>query len=419
MRTRHPGYPIAAGELLLLVAALVCVTPFVTHAQEKLVGATTATTGVVYENWSLPTAVPIATPDGSALVSGASQFTIPVALVLPLGTAWKMDVYSAYVNGQVRLENADGSKREGFDLTGMTDTRLRLVGKLHGDAVLLTAGVTAPTGRTRLNDNQLGALAVLSAPALRFRSPVLGAGAGATLGLILSHDTGAWGVAFGTSYEARGSYAPAEALQAGAPTTDLRPGNGIHASLAAEHTSGAVRHMLSIAADLYQNGELRNVVNAGDRSTLTLGPTYTASYELDGTAGNFESAFFLLGRYRSAFKLGGETITGSDRTEAEGGWQGFGAITPVFGLRFGLDGRYQTTGRLADAGGDAGETPDVGFAMAGAAVGGATFALHFGHAHGGWGLEPFVRGQLGQLDFGATTQTITGLAGGVTLTASF
>jgi hypothetical protein len=399
-------------------AVALALLPGMLSAQEKLVGASTATTGAVFESWSLPTSIAVTTPAGSVLVSGASQLTVPLAVVAPLAPGWTVDVYSAYVRGRVRVQSADGTTRTSYALDGVTDTKLRLVGQLAGDALLLTVGVTAPSGRTQLNDEQLAALGVLAAPALRLRSPVLGAGAGATLGLIFSHQVAGWGLALGTSYEARGTYAPTEALQAGVATSDLRPGNGVHASFAAERTAGAVRHMMSVAADVYQDGELRNQTGV-DRSKLTLGPSFTGSYELDATVGAYESALFVVGRRRTEIRLGGETIPGSARTEVEGGLQTFRALSPARALRLALEGRVHSTSHGLDSAGDPSAGTTLGFSTAGAAIGGGTVAFRFGGAPGGWALEPFVRGQVGRLDFESTTRTVTGVSGGVTLSASF
>src|SRR5947208_1887938 len=248
-----------SGIALALVLACL-VAPVSLGAQGRLLERVTVRGGAVYENWSFPTAIAATAADGSAEnVAGGSQLTIPVALVVSIAPGWTADVYSSYVRGEVRLASAVGTTPASAQrLDGLTDTKVRLTGQLAGDALMFTAGLTLPTGATSLDADQLSALTVLSSPALRFQSPVLGAGAGATAGLILSREVGGWGLALGAAYEARGSYSPAAALQAGLPAGSLRPGNAIHLSLAGEQVRGALRQLVSVTGDLYQGGELRD-----------------------------------------------------------------------------------------------------------------------------------------------------------------
>ncbi len=397
-----------------IVAALLI--PACVSAQERLLGLTTVSTGVFYENWSLPTAVPTTTASGgSSLISGASQFTFPLAVVVPLTEGWTVDAYSALVQGTVRQTSATGGPGRSIQLNGLTDTRLRVVGQLVGDALVLTAGVTAPTGKTGLTDEQRDALAIISAPGLRFRSPGLGAGAGATLGLIAARQVSGWGMALGTSFEMRGTYAPAEALQVNQAASDLRPGNAVHLSLAGERVAGAIRHTLSIGGDVYQAGELRDRTAGGNTSALTLGPSITGTYQLDASTGQVESSTFIVARHRGAYSVAGQTAEGSGRTEIEAGSQLLRALTPSYGLRLALEGRVQTTSATPTSEGGTG----VGFATAGVQAVGGTVAVRMGPPQGALSIEPFARVQAGRLDFSSTTRTITGLSGGVTLTTRF
>ncbi|CAN5388976.1 hypothetical protein BH09GEM1_BH09GEM1_38860 [soil metagenome] len=408
------------ARTFLRATALVALTAPALMAQERLVGAWSASSGAFLENWSLPTAIGTTTSGGGvAFVTGATQLTLPLAVVVPITSGWTLDAYSAYVRGEVRLAAPDEQGRTSYRLDGPADSRLRLVGQLIGESLLFTAGVTAPTGLTSLKGEQLNALSVLASPALRFRTPFLGAGAGATAGLILARPIGAWGFAFGTSYEARGTYAPAEAQQAGAASTDLRPGNAAHLTIAAERLLGSSRSLLSFGGDLYQAGELRNPTGVVASSTLALGPSFSASYELDAALGSYEGTLYAIGRRRAEYKLGGEPIAGSSRSEVEGGAQAYHAFSSSSAIKIALDARMQSPGKIATASTTTGtETADVGFATAGVKAAGGTFSLRLGKSVG-WSIEPYVRGQFGTLDFGSTTRTATGLSGGATLTARF
>lgn len=409
----------------VVTRALACAATLVAlgapaHAQERLVGAWSASTGAFLENWSLPTAIATTTSGGGvAFVTGATQLTLPLAVVVPITSGWTLDAYSAYVRGEVRLAAPDDKGRTSYRLDGPADSRLRLVGQLVGESLLFTAGITAPTGVTTLDGEQLNALSVLASPALRFRSPFLGAGAGATAGLILSQPLGGWGFALGSSYEARGTYAPAEAQQAGATSTDLRPGNAAHFTIAAERLIGSTRSLVSLGTDLYQAGELRNPGGTVPSSTLALGPSVSGSYELDAALGATETTLYAIGRHRAEYTLGGAAVVGSSRTEVEGGAQAYHALSSSSALKIVVDARVQSPGTIASATTTTTtETAEVGFATAGIKAVGGTLSLRLGKSVG-WSIEPYVRGQVGTLDFGSTTRTATGLSGGATLTARF
>jgi hypothetical protein len=414
--SRTPRRSAAVLTLAGALAALGTARPATLAAQEKLVGSSTFSTGLFYDNWSLPTAVGAASTGGTSMVTGASQLTIPVGLVIPIVPGWTMDTYVAYTKGQVRLAIPDASGQTSYQLNGLTDARVRVVGSLVGDNVLLTAGVSAPSGRTSLNAGQLDAFSVLSAPGLRFRSPVLGSGGGATLGLIFAQSVADWSLALGTSYETRGSYAPAEALTVGASPNDLQPGNALHLSLAGERVMGALRHTLSVSADIFRPGELRNAASVDGTTALALGPSVAATYQVDATVGMLETSSFVVARRRAEYKFGGERVMGSDRTELDGGTQVIRALSPSTALRLGLDARYLNASFGLDPVADA-ASQSVNFSTAGIKAVGVTVGVRSSHA--GLTVEPFVRAQLASLDFMTTTRRATGLSGGATLTTRF
>jgi len=414
--------------------AVVALAPL--QAQERLIERTTARAGAIYENWSFPTAVATTAENGGAeLVAGVSQLTVPVAVVVGLAPGWTADVYGSYVRGEVRLAStASGSaSTRSHRLDGLTDTKVRITGQLAGDALQFTAGLTLPTGATKLKSDQLDALSVLAAPGLRLQSPVIGAGAGVTAGLIFSRELGGWATALGGSYEARSTYTPAEALQAGLPAGDLRPGNAVHLSLAGEHVAGALRQLLSVTADLHQHGEFREPFVASTSSStatiaapasgsLGLAPSVSGTYEVSVTTRGTETALFVVGRRRGAYEVDGATVAGSARTEVDAGAQLSRALNSTTAFRLGLDGRYQATSSGAEGNANLATTAGTattGFSTAGVQAVGATLGLRLGGARSGTSIEPFVRGQVGRMDFRTSTSTMTGLSAGAIIAARF
>ena len=100
------------------------------------------------------------------MVSGASQLTLPFAVVVPVVPGWTVDAYGAYSKGEVRLATPDSKGKSTYSLDGPTDTRVRVVGELIGAPIqfLIDQRPTAmahgrPAGRARrpLGDQLVGA----------------------------------------------------------------------------------------------------------------------------------------------------------------------------------------------------------------------------------------------------------------------
>jgi len=381
---------------LACVAGLLLVSPDAAEAQGDVTAVSVGALPL-YQRWSFGTPI----DQDTLRVTGISQLAVPVSVFVPLGERFTLDAVGAYVRGRVELEGGDD-----LTLDGLADVRVRLVGRLRGDNVLLTAGLTLPTGTTGLSGSGLDALRLTGAPSLRLPVPALGTGFGATLGLVLARQAGPWALALGTSYELRGTYSPIESIIAGVTSaTDLNPGDALHVSLGADRLLGQSRLALLLAGDVY--GDDR--ITAGESSSrLTssyrLGPTIRALAQLDlAIRGYREFAVYAQVRHRTPF-------TGIDGAEVDG------STGTVFDVGVStVRGRPRGVGLVlrADAMIDSGLEVDNSLATAGATVLGATVGLSVPLRRGV--LEPFVRLQRGRFDTGPAETAATGLAFGVTL----
>jgi len=377
-------------------------------AQARLLDVRTLSSGAVAEHWSFGKASP---NGGAQAVSSASQFTVPFTAVIPIVPGWAFDSYVAYAHGTVTLDRGTLG-HESLSLSGVNDAKVRLVGKLRGDNLLLTLGASLPSGTTALSPSQLQALSVLASPALRFRTPTLGTGPSGTGGLVVAGQAGSWAVALAGAYEKRGDYAPSEALTAGLDRPAFKAGDAMHLSFGADRLVQSARQSISVIADFYSGGELREPGADVAQTNFHLGPTVTATYQVQSTIGDVESMLYLLQRFRGNYSIGGVTVPNSWRGESEIGFANAIAMTPQVALQFGIDSRFHT----AHAGDVSDQTIST-FATAGMLAGGATIGLAVGR--GSFLLEPFLRGQIGQLDLGGAVRHATGASAGLTLTARF
>jgi hypothetical protein len=364
------------------------------------------TTGVALEptffSWSFATPL----DHDSARVKSLSQIALPFSVVVPLGDRWTLDASGAYTTGTVKLEDESGNDAGSLDLNGPTDVKLRVVGRVAGDAVLLTLGVNAPTGLTKLDETEVVALRAIGAPVLHMPAPTLGSGFGASAGVVFAREVGSWALAFGTSYELRSSYTALEAeIAGGAATTDLDPSDVTHVSLGADRLVGAHRLSLLATGDVFGDATLRLQSGGGEaEGTYKLGPaiSFLALLEL-GVPGLRELSFAIIDRYRSSYRgLDGATASGSSGN----------AIEFMGRLRTGGPGRIGFVVG-ADAWMDTGLEVDNSIATAATTAAGLLVGVSI--PTGSYALEPFVRANFGNVDTGPRSSSVSGLGFGVML----
>ena len=400
-----------------LAVALACAAlasaPHAARAQERLVGLRRVDVGPVFERWTFGAALPQRGGDTTVQyrIASASQLSVPITAVVPLGERWTFDLCGAYSRGTLRLDTADARGNTRYELAGLTDVKLRLAGRLRGDAVLLTLGANVPTGRTGLAGAEYQALRVLAAPALRFQTTALGGGFGATTGLVLARQVAGWAWALGASYEVRGSYSPVDAQLLGVGADELNPGDVLHLSVGSDGLVGPHRASLALSADVYGADRLtmRDATTDSTRAAgYRLGPVLTAEWQMQLAARGFrELSLYVADRYRMKFtRPDGSAAAGSSGHELDAGLLGTIPWTRALAVVVGLDGRYHT-----------GLAVDNSVATAAFASGGGTLGLAWGA--GAATLTPYVRAQAGTIDTGGFSTSALGLSGGITLGTRF
>src|SRR5262249_40268568 len=142
----------------------------------SLAGQSTARVDPRFSSWTFRDPL----PSDSLSIKRASQFALPVNAAVRAGRL-ELAAGASYAVSRVGL--ADGRS---LDLSGFTDLRLRGVFHVVGDNLLLTFGLTAPTGTSRLAGGEVDALGVIGATSLGFAVPALGSGFGGTAGAVVA-----------------------------------------------------------------------------------------------------------------------------------------------------------------------------------------------------------------------------------------
>src|SRR5262245_42273454 len=175
---RTPGLALLAA-LSVGVARLEAQDP--NNRVERLLNPRTTTIGVFGNYWSFGDS--LFEPVGSSLrIVRAGQVSFPILLSIPMGSNFGVDIWGGYAWGDAEIAAPDAD-RAGCFVYGPSDSRVRAKIRMADDHIVLVGGFTAPTGKSSLDQIELGALRVLAAPALNFSPMQLAAGGGGNGGL--------------------------------------------------------------------------------------------------------------------------------------------------------------------------------------------------------------------------------------------
>ena len=338
-RTAFAAALLAAGATLATAPAGAQATgPADDPARRSGFDALTGVVSPVFQRWTF--ADPIVQDSGR--VASVSQIALPFNLRFPIGGRWTGDV-----SGAVSRSTVDVGSSE-WELAGLSDVRVRAIGRLKGENLLLTLGANLPTGKVGLDAQEFSALQIVGAPSLGMAVPIFGGGLGGTVGLVAAgQGVGGWAYAFGASFEQRSRFTAAELTIAGARTpTDVRPGQALHLSLGADGLLAGGRLSLFAIGDVFSDDQirLRTTPFTFEESSYQLGPALTtgARYEFPTTRLRSLNAS-VTNRYRTKYKdATGTAVDGSSGNALEAT---VGAVTGAVGrpgVVLGLRGRFDT-----------------------------------------------------------------------------
>lgn len=127
------------------------------------------------------------------------QYSAPVSVSLPISNRVLLSLSSA----------AATAKFDTANIQGVTDTRLSLSYVFPGDKLWLVAGVSFPTGHSKLSANEIAVTTLLSQTAFGYKVPVFGQGLNGNLGLTYAMPiTRRFIAGFGINYFYKGKYEP-------------------------------------------------------------------------------------------------------------------------------------------------------------------------------------------------------------------
>ena len=218
-----------------------------------------------------------------------AELAVPVYVTIPAGSRLVFDIGSAYARARV----TSGSTRS--EISGLTDTQVRGSYTFGGDFVVLTAGVSLPTGQSSVTLEQLVAAGRIGNDFLAFPVSNMGTGLAATGGVAVAVPVGAWSIGAGVSARRSKAYEPFDV-----PGQSFRyqPGNEWRGRIGVDRPIASGRLALGVTYAAFGREDAGgSAYNTGDRviaqgvlTGLLGGHDYTiAAYNLFRAPGEYAS----------------------------------------------------------------------------------------------------------------------------------
>ncbi len=185
------------------------------------------------------------------------QLAIPVAVVVPFGSRFFVDIATAYA-----ATTASGGAAESR-ISGLTDTQLRATWTSGNDALVLTAGVNLPTGQAAVTADQIEAAGRIGSDFLIFPISNMGTGLAATAGIGVAQSIGSWNVGAGLSMRHSQEYEP---FDVAGQRPRFQPGSEVRIRVGGDRELAQGRFMLGATYSAFGDDEAGTFTyNTGDR----------------------------------------------------------------------------------------------------------------------------------------------------------
>lgn len=252
-------------------ALALCATPALPAALHAQASPVQAAAGAGFEAYSFASA------DDVGLES-ITLLTMPFALRVPLHRQLELRAGGAYARGTLQRPGSPSA-----DLSGLTDTEVRLTWAAPGDRVRVSAVGVVPTGVTELESQQMQLTGVMAAELMPFAITNWGSGGG-----IGGSVAAALPLAPGSTLGVSVGYVAAREFEPLADATfAYRPGDQLHVRAAVDRTFGtAGKASLQLSWQKYGSDASAgtNVYQAGDRMHALASYAFPAGARATGVA---------------------------------------------------------------------------------------------------------------------------------------
>ena len=212
------------------------------------------------------------------------EWTIPVSLSHRLGPSLTVDLSSGYAHAAAATTSGT------LEVSGATDTDVRLSWAAVSGRLIVSVAGTLPTGKKAVDTSSVPLLSALATEVLNFTTPSFGTGGGVTGGFATAFKLGErWAAGVGGSYRWHARYTPV------AGGGDLEPGGEGRVRLGAEGTVGGGGRGYFRGAAMYATSGA-DTLSAGSRSAS--GPRFLLYSGLSLPVGRSSLSLYVYDRYR-------------------------------------------------------------------------------------------------------------------------
>jgi hypothetical protein len=191
-----------------------------------------------------------------------TQLTLPFAVVMPVASRLTLDIATAYASSHVR-----GSASS--SVSGLADTQLRANYTFGNDAIIVTAGLNLPTGRSTVSETEVDAAGVIGNDFFAFPISNMGTGFGGTGGVAVARPFGGWNVGAGLSLRYSAVYTP---FDIAGTKTRYQPGQEYRARVGADRSVGAGRVAIGFTYSAFGSDRAGSFTyGTGDRYVVQTG----------------------------------------------------------------------------------------------------------------------------------------------------
>lgn len=173
-------------------AALALAGPLAAQGTNALYPSASGLSGFDYQRYSF---------DQGFQVQNASQWSIPIVLMAPLGRQASFDLTTHYAHTEVTATGTES-------YSGLTDTQLRLLYTIGRQRAVASLAFNLPTGKHSFTQAQFPVSSAISSNYLSFPVNSLGSGFGVTSGLAYATPAGSWNIGLAGSVRYQSSYQP-------------------------------------------------------------------------------------------------------------------------------------------------------------------------------------------------------------------
>ncbi len=216
------------------------------------VGPVDARAGLVVDHYSFG-------DEEATGIRSLSLFTLPVSASVPVGERMAVELRTAFARGS--LERADG---ESVDLSGLTDTEVRVGFRSSGDVALQLQGIAMlPTGSASQTRDEAQLAGAVAADLLPFRISNWGSGGGAGVHASAARSFGDTGAGLSVSYVVGREFEPLEGEPFG-----YQPGDQLRIRGAVDHNVGSdAKVALTVTLERYSDDAVdgTNLYRSGNR----------------------------------------------------------------------------------------------------------------------------------------------------------